>query len=288
MYASKNREDFFWNIRKSSYLITVVWSGKKPHLLSNFCVKNRPPRIPNNRGGVLDDTFWSPWLWPRRLNPWPWSLQVLENALLSAEDIKLLKMIHGHELFSLYLGNWHFLARRPFFSFWRTPAPCVLGLEHSCPWPREVSPWPWSRIFLYHWPKLRTLCPRLHLCPRQIINYSVSEKSATCGVKNESVKLNITIIVWMAGNSRVARISQRWGAFFEVWFNRKRTWPEFLFGFNWIEANSERFSAKIEWSPKKSLHRNSERFSVNWHPLLLLISRSLGGLFLFGGGYFPF
>ena len=66
----------------------------------------------------------------------------LENALLSAENIELLKMIHGHELFSLYLGNWHFLARRPFFSFWRTPAACVLGLEHSCPRPREVSSWP--------------------------------------------------------------------------------------------------------------------------------------------------
>ena len=161
-------------------------------------------------------------------------------------------MIHGHELFSLYLGNWHFLAWRPFVSFSRAPAPCFLGLEHSCPRPREVSPWLWSRIFLYHWPRLRTLCSRLHLCPRQIINYTVSEKSATCGVKNENVKLNITIIVWMAGNSRVARISQRGvGAFFEVWFNCKRTWPEFSFGFNWIEANSERFSAKIEWSPKK-------------------------------------
>ena len=50
-------------------------------------------------------------------------------------------------------------------------------------------------FFLDHWPRLRTLCPRLHLCPRQIINYTVSEKSATCGVKNESEKLNITIIV---------------------------------------------------------------------------------------------
>ena len=113
-------------------------------------------------------------------------------------------MIHGHELFSLCLGNWHFLARRPFLSFWRTPAPCVLGLEHSCPRPREVNPWPWSRMFLYHWRRLRTLCPRLYLCPRQIINYTASEKNATWGVKNVSVKLNITIIVWMAGKMRAA------------------------------------------------------------------------------------
>ena len=71
--------------------------------------------------------------------------------------------------------------RRFFFFFWRTLAPVSLvlglGLEHSCPWPREVlsserlslalalasdfflCPWPWP------WP--RALCPRLHLwcCP---------------------------------------------------------------------------------------------------------------------------
>ena len=41
------------------------------------------------------------------------------------------------------------------------------------------------------------------------------------------------------------------GAFFEVWFNRERTLPQFSFVFDWIEANSERFSAQIKWSPKK-------------------------------------
>ena len=43
-------------------------------------------------GGVLkevlglEDTFWSPWRWPERSSPWARSLQVLKNALSSAED----------------------------------------------------------------------------------------------------------------------------------------------------------------------------------------------------------
>ena len=142
---------------------------------------------------------------PRTLNCWKWSMAMsffhftLEIGISSRKDL--------------------------FFVLENTCALCPWPWA-SCPRPREVSPWPWSRIFLYHWPRLRTLCPRLHLCPRQIINHTVSEKSATCGVKNESVKLNVTIIFSMAGNSRVARISQRGGgAFFEVWFNCKRTWP---------------------------------------------------------------
>ena len=44
----------------------------------------------------------------------------------------------------------------------------VLGLEHFCPWPREVlfseKGCPWPRIFLCPWPWPRALCPRLHLC----------------------------------------------------------------------------------------------------------------------------
>ena len=129
-----------------------------------------------------------------------------------AEDIKLLKMIHGHELFHFILEIGISSREDLFFVLENTCALCPWPWAF-CPRPREVSPWPWSRIFLYHWPRLRPLCPWLHLCPRQIINYTVSEKSATCGVKNESVKLNITTIVWMAGNSRVARISQRGGLF---------------------------------------------------------------------------
>ena len=121
---------------------------------------------------------------PRTLNCWKWSMAM--------------SFFH----FVLEIGiSWR---EGPFVSFWRTPALCVLGLEHSCPRPRKVSPWPWSRIFLYHWPRLRTLFPRLHLCPWQIINYTVSEKNATWGVKNVIVKLNITIIVWMDGKMRSA------------------------------------------------------------------------------------
>ena len=111
-----------------------------------------------------------------------------------------LKMSHGHDLFStspwktaetsrkiceeLFFWKTPDISRKigvssredPFF-FWRAPgnifwglffrtlAPCVLYLEHSCPWPREglsskVGPWP--RIFLCPWP--RRLSPRLQLC----------------------------------------------------------------------------------------------------------------------------
>ena len=40
----------------------------------------------DNRGGVLENTFSSPWPWPRSSSSWPWprSLQVLENVLSSA------------------------------------------------------------------------------------------------------------------------------------------------------------------------------------------------------------
>ena len=89
----------------------------------------------------------------------------------------------------------------------------------------------------------------------------------------------------MAGNNRVARISQRGGgAFFEVCFNCKRTWPEFSFGFNWIEANSERFSAKIEWSPKKKSSPKFRAFFCQLTPTSTSHFTIFGGLFSIGGG----
>ena len=108
----------------------MIW--EKATFAEQFLHWKSPLQIPNNRGWVLKDTFWSPWLWPSRSNPWPRSLQVLKNALFLAEDIELLKMGHGHELFSLYLGNWHFFARRPFFFVLKnTLSIPVLGLEKS-------------------------------------------------------------------------------------------------------------------------------------------------------------
>ena len=77
-------------------------------------------------------------------SPWPQSLQVLENAELSKK-------------FFFWRTSGKFI-RRPFF--WRTLAPCVLGLERVCAC--KVGPWSWHRIFLCTWP--RALCPRLYLC----------------------------------------------------------------------------------------------------------------------------
>ena len=69
--------------------------------------------------------------------------------------------------------NWRLLEKlflKTFF--WRTLAPVslILGLEHSCPWPREglsskrLSLALTSDFFLCPWPWPRALCPRLHLC----------------------------------------------------------------------------------------------------------------------------
>ena len=121
---------------------------------------------------------------PRTLNCWKWSMAmsffhfVLEIGIFWSEDL----FFHFGEhlrLVSLALSI-------PVLDLEKS----VLGLGLG--------------FFLYHWPRLRTLCPRLHLCPRQIINYTVSEKNTTWGFKNVSVKLNITIIVWMAGKMRAA------------------------------------------------------------------------------------
>ena len=144
----------------------------------------------STRDEVLEDTFWSPW--PRRSSPWSWSLQVLENAMSSAEDrlfLNLLKMgpkvmtifffvlEHAKELAQIYedlflfffenvwisrkicdnfvqkpFFFWfyfilmtpkisrkicHLFARRHFFGDHLLVVSLVLGLEHSCPWPRE-------------------------------------------------------------------------------------------------------------------------------------------------------
>ena len=55
-----------------------------------------------HRGGVLEDTFWSPWPWPRRSSPWPWprSLKSSKIALSSAR---------GQHYF---LNSWNFVGKR--------------------------------------------------------------------------------------------------------------------------------------------------------------------------------
>ena len=107
------------------------------------------------RGGVLEDTFRSPW-------PRPRSFQVLENALSWAEDSTIFWLAKSRPgswpFFFFVLKNPRGLAenwQRPFFCwrtlessqkfcnlfvrrpfFWRTLARCVL------------SPWPWAFLFL--------------------------------------------------------------------------------------------------------------------------------------------
>ena len=116
------------------------------------------------RGGVLEDTFWSPWAWPRSSSPWPRGLKSSKIALFSAR---------GQHFF---LNCWNFVGRlkknfrcfllenawKKFFEdllfFWRALALVslalassipVLGLERVCP--RKCCPWlwPWPRIFFW-------------------------------------------------------------------------------------------------------------------------------------------
>ena len=126
----------------------------------------------STRGGVLEDTFWSPW--SRMSSPWPWSFQALKNALSSAKDSPIFRLIkNGPRSWPFFFFVWNFTvklrfsARRPFFfSFLKkrlksggkfaifAPRPfffgehfcvvsMVLGLERVCP--GKVGPWP--RIF---------------------------------------------------------------------------------------------------------------------------------------------
>ena len=68
---------------------------------------NQQPFRLRGRGGVLEDTIWSPWPW--KSNPWPRSLQVLQNGLSSAWGqhyfFDLLKMTQGHDQFCFVLKN---------------------------------------------------------------------------------------------------------------------------------------------------------------------------------------
>ena len=98
----------------------------------------------NNRRGVLEDvlghedvledTFWSPWPWPRRSSPWPWP-QVLENCPVlgsrTAIFFELLKFCRSPEkkFWKTFFTEERLknLFEDPFFLGGDTCA-CVLGL----------------------------------------------------------------------------------------------------------------------------------------------------------------
>ena len=147
------------------------------------------------RGGVLEDTFWSPWPWPRRSSPWPRGLKSSKIGLSSARGqhyfLNRLKFCWKApetskkiwEDFFLFSSSGNCLKKkfwrpfspekkfwRPFFwdcvknFFWK---PSFFG-EHLrlCPWSLALV----SRgsvlgleIFLCPWLWPRALCPRLHL-----------------------------------------------------------------------------------------------------------------------------
>ena len=130
------------------------------------------------RGGVfkdvlgLEDTFWSPWPWPRRSSPWPWP-QVLESARGQHFFLNCWNLVDCLKKYfrrRFLLENTRKIFWRPFFLRTLALVSLVLGLglEHSCPWPREDLPSEGlslaSDFFLCPWPWPRALCPRLHLC----------------------------------------------------------------------------------------------------------------------------
>ena len=64
-----------------------------------MCEKLRWVTVFSSRGGVLEDTFWSPWPWPRRSSPWLWP-QVLENCPVLGSKT------------ALFLNSWNFVGKR--------------------------------------------------------------------------------------------------------------------------------------------------------------------------------
>ena len=116
--VGRSNESFFYYFNCFFVLFFLFVNDSSRIDSGRFCSKYSTRtniRTLFNSGGVLEDvlgleaTFWSPWRWPERSSPWPRSLQVLENALSSAEDSTIfwiVKMGHGHDFFT---------------SSWRTP-----------------------------------------------------------------------------------------------------------------------------------------------------------------------
>ena len=133
------------------------------------------------------------------------------------------------------------------------------------------------------------MCPRLHLCPRQIINYTVSEKSATSGVKNESVKLNITNCLNGWKQSRSQDFATGGGGLF----------LKFDSTVNELDPNFHLVSIGLKQIQSVFLPKSSDLQKKKSSPkfrafLCQLISTSIshftifGGYFRLGAGYFPF
>ena len=105
--------------------------------------------IDSIRDGVLEDTFWSPWPWPRSLKSskialssaqgqhYFWTVEIsLENAKNLAEN-----MLRLFFWFPLVEIAWKKFLNTFFLFFWRTLAFVFLvfglGLKRVCPWPQE-------------------------------------------------------------------------------------------------------------------------------------------------------
>ena len=100
------------------------------------------------RGGVLEDTFWSPWPWPRRSSPWPWpwprSLKSSKIALSSAR---------GQHYF---LNSWNFLGKRQkprrkfantFFVFLTSSIGVAKGRMAGGPSPSQLKFQQWQKCY---------------------------------------------------------------------------------------------------------------------------------------------
>ena len=170
----------------------LTWSGVEPESTVSAADNLITGPLIAMRGGVLEDvlgledTFWSPWPWPRRSSPWPRGLK--------SSKIELLKFCGAPEKF---FGKRFFveIAWKIFVKtfFLESTCACVLrlGLEGVCLWPwiffvSVFGLWPWifwralalvsfalaSRVSVFGlgfflcpwpWPWSRALCPRLHL-----------------------------------------------------------------------------------------------------------------------------
>ena len=154
----------------------------------------------------LEDTIWSSWPWPRSLQVlenalssargqhylltcWKWA-KIMTNFVYSRRTPESLQKNFWRQFFSLRMleisGKFTKFRSEDllfiYLFFWRTPkisfffsfflnhfrvVPLVLGLEHSCTWPREglssVGLSLTSDFFLCpsSWP--RALCPWFHL-----------------------------------------------------------------------------------------------------------------------------